>query len=163
MRNKPAIAFLLLLFSIGLRAEPAKPSAEMAFGGFTWDKDEVVAINAAKMSLSLKEKKAVFTGKVVVNKGKSQIYCDKLAVDYVEGGQIAHLKATGSVKMVEGKSFATGDELEYFKDRKKIFLRGNPRLVSEGQIVLGDEMVFNVGLNRLTVTAPKIQFQKEKQ
>jgi len=155
-------AALLLALSAAGPDRGEKAQSEIAFSGFQWQPGELVEINAERMSLELNERKAVFAGKVVVNKGKSQIYCDRLSVKYLESGQISWLKAEGAVKLIEGKSFATGDELEYFKDRNRIWLRGSPRLVSRGQIVLGELMVFDLGSSRLLVDNPRIQFEKEK-
>lgn len=161
--KKILIAFLLMLALAGeASGQSPKPATEVAFSGFSWEQGEVVEINADKMSLALSERQADFNGNVMVKKGKSQIYCDKLSVKYLESGQIDWLKAANSVKLVEGKSFATGDELEYQKSKNTIWLRGEPKLVSEGQMVLGDQMAFDLSRNRLLVSNPRIQFQKEK-
>ena len=161
---KKIIAGLCLTLALSAAGpeQGRKPRSEIAFSGFSWQPGEMVEINAEKMSLELKERKADFTGKVVVNKGKSQIYCDRLSVKYLESGQISWLKAEGAVKLIEGKSFATGDELEYEKDQNRIWLRGLPRLSSEGQIVLGDLMVFDLAGSRLLVDNPRLQFEKDK-
>jgi lipopolysaccharide transport protein LptA len=156
-----ALAFLLLLAGPAF-GQSQKGSTEVAFSGFSWEPGEVVEINADKMSLSLNARQADFYGNVVVKKGKSQIYCEHLAVKYLESGQIDWLKAKDSVKLVEGKSFATGDELEYVKTKNSIYLNGEPKLVSEGQMVLGDQMTFDLSHSRLLVSNPRIQFQKEK-
>jgi len=154
------LGILLVLASAALAQK--KGETEVAFGGFTWGAGEVVEINADKMNLTLKEHQANFEGNVLVKKAASSIYCDRLSVKYLESGQINWLKAADSVKISQGKSFATGDELEYFKDQNKIYLHGNPRLVSEGQIVMGDSMVFDLTANKLLVTNPRIQFSKEE-
>ncbi len=136
-------------------------SAEVAFSGFNLQSGEVVEISADKMNLLLNQRQAVFSNGVVVKKGKDIIYCDRLEIKYLEAGEINQLKAIGRVKLVETDAFATGEELEYFKDRNLFYLRGNPKLVSKGQIVLGTEMVFDLAHNRLKVTDPEIQFEKE--
>jgi len=156
-----AVSVLLVLAGPAW-GQSQKANTEVAFSGFSWEAGEVVEINADKMSLSLNTRSADFNGNVVVKKGKSQIYCDHLSVKYLESGQIDWLKAEGSVKLVEGKSFATGDELEYFKARNSISLSGEPKLVSEGQMVLGDQMTFDLSRSRLLVSNPRIQFSKGK-
>jgi len=156
-----ALAVLLVLAGPAM-GQGQKANTEVAFSGFSWEAGEVVEINADKMSLSLNTRQADFNGNVVVKKGKSQIYCDHLIVKYLESGQIDWLKAQGTVKLVEGKSFATGDELEYFKAKNSISLSGEPKLVSEGQMVLGDQMTFDLSRSRLLVSNPRIQFSKEK-
>jgi len=140
---------------------PRPANAEVAFGGFRLQSGEVVEISAEKMNLLLDDRKATFSDQVLVKKGASTIYCDKLELKYIEAGEIDQLKAIGRVKLIEGGSFATGEELEYFKDKNLFYLRGNPKLVSKGQIVLGTEMIFDLANNRLKVTDPEIQFQRE--
>jgi|GEM_PF-1374026 len=135
--------------------------AEVAFSGFSFENGEVVEISADKMSLLMNERKATFSKQVLVKKGGSTIYCDKLEVKYLEEGEIDWLKATGAVKVMEKDSFATGEELEYFKDKNQFVLKGNPKLMNKGQLVLGSEMIFDLGNNRLMVKEPEIQFQKE--
>ncbi len=143
-------------------AAQGQAGSEVAFSGFSWESGEMIEISADKMNLSINERKAVFKDRVIVKKGGSVIYCDQLQVRYVEEGQIDWLKAEGGVKIVEGDQFASGDELEYFKAKNQFYLRGKPKLVSKGQIVLGTEMIFDLANNRLKVSNPEIQFQKEK-
>ena len=157
----PALALWLALSVPGL-AQEEKALTEVEFSGFTWQPGEVVEINAEKMSIALNEHEATFTGKVVVKKGKSQIYCDTLLVKYLPSGQIDWLKARGSVKMVEGNSFATGDEMEYLHDQNRLRLKGDPKLVNEGQVVTGKLMIFDLNANKLLVDNPRIQFSKAK-
>jgi lipopolysaccharide export system protein LptA len=162
MKRTIAAFALVLLLAGPVAAQSQKGASEVAFSGFSWAPGELVEINADKMSLSLNSREAEFNGNVLVKKGKSQIYCDRLVVKYLESGQIDRLKAKGSVKLIEGKSFATGDELEYFKSKDTITLSGDPKLSSEGQMVLGDSMTFDLAKSRLLVANPRIQFSKEK-
>jgi len=158
--KKILTVLLVALLAPAAMAQAGKGKSEVAFSGFTWAPGELVEINADKMSVSLSERRAEFEGKVLVKKGKSLIYCDRLAVNYLESGQVQRLNAQGSVKLVEGKSFATGDELEYLKDQDKIWLKGSPELASEGQILLGELMVFDLNHNKLLVENPRIQFSR---
>jgi len=140
----------------------AKEKTEVGFSGFSWKSGELVEINSEKMSLVLNERRVNFAGSVVVKKGKSVIYCDELVLNYSQDGGIEWLRASRGVKLVEGEVFAVGKELEYVKGQNQFVLRGEPKLVSKGQIMSGEEMIFDLSHNRLEVVLPRIQFQGEK-
>jgi len=157
-KRKEWLLLALVLFLLS----QTKVERAQVFTGFQWQPGEVVEIQAKKMELALKENYARFLGDVVIKKGESIIYCQELKLKYDPQGNITWLKAYGSVKLKEKESFASGEELEYLKSANKFWLRGEPRLVSEGRIILGKEMIFDLSSSQLEVVSPEIQFQRQK-
>ena len=152
-----------LLFGLALfLSSQTKVERAQVFTGFQWEPGEVVEIQAERMELALRENSARFLGNVIIKKGGSVIYCQELELKYDQEGQITWLKAYQSVKLKEKDSFASGQELEYKKSANKFWLRGEPRLVSEGRIILGKEMIFDLKTSQLEVISPEIQFQRQK-
>jgi len=159
MKGKWWCGILLFWVYSGIFAQTNVSKLEV-FSGFSWAPGEVVEIKAQSMQIFFEQNRARFLGKVIIKKGDSIIYCDELELGYSEQGEIKWLVARRGVKLVEGKILASGEELEYKSSEQKFWLRGGPRLVRSGQIILGREMIFDLKTKKLEVTSPQIQFKR---
>ena len=128
------------------------------FAGFKSSDKTPVEIHADRMEADLAGKKLHFMGHVWAKQGKRTIYAERIDVNYIEGGKVTLLTATGNVKVNFTDSFATCDKLVLDNVKQIIYLYGHPRLVQGTQIIVGDKMTYEIGPEKLYVTNPKIQW-----
>jgi len=165
-----AIAVALLLSSEGQSAAE-KPSNDGAaiFPGTS--SKEPISIDADKLVYYDKERKAVYTGNVVVIQGDTKMTCSAMTV-FLErpptqgaaapqpsNGQSApatdsgvkHLDATGPVTVVSKTQVATGDTGSYDKAQDKVWLIGHVTLSDGQNVTKGDKLTYDLKNGQATV------------
>ncbi len=154
-----------LLWSCGVGAAAAeKPSGSgdsVAIFPGTSSK-EPISIDADKLVYYDKERKAVYSGNVVVIQGDTKMTCSAMTVFLDRGpaqgtlqttnGQsspagdsgIKHLDATGPVTVISKTQVATGDHGSYDKTEDKVWLIGHVTLSDGQNVTKGDKLTYDL-------------------
>jgi lipopolysaccharide export system protein LptA len=180
MRAKPfnaawAVAFLAAAMPCAM-AQPGANNAPNALQGFQQNRGQPVQIEASRLEVRDKDKKATFSGNVKVVQGDTTMRCKTLVVFYEQqnkdgqqaqaaatqsmpaakpgpGGssQISKLEAGGGVTVTQKDQTATGDTALFDMKSNTVTLLGNV-LVSQGPNVMrGEKLVVDLttGVSRV--------------
>ena len=139
---------------------------------------EPISIDANKLVYFDKERKAIYTGNVVVIQGDTKMTCTVMTVFLdrapaqgtnqaaakAEGpnqatGQagssadsgVNHLEATGPVTVISKTQVATGDSGRYDKAENKVWLIGHVTLSDGQNITKGDKLTYDLKTGQATV------------
>jgi lipopolysaccharide export system protein LptA len=130
---------------------------------------EPVSIDADKLVYYDKERKAVYTGNVVVVQGDTKLTCSAMTVfldraaeqGAAEAGRpqdgpasnsgIKRLEATGPVTVVSKTQVATGDNGSYDKAESKVFLIGHVTLSDGPNVTKGDKLTYDLKTGQATI------------
>ncbi|MBU0485109.1 MAG: lipopolysaccharide transport periplasmic protein LptA [Proteobacteria bacterium] len=113
-----------------------------------------VNITADRMESNRKENSIYFAGKVEAKQGNLIIRADEMTVFYKGGSEadgalgaadtsksISKLLAGGNVEIVSDGWLATGDNVDYFSDERKVVLTGNTKVWQDSNMVSGERIV----------------------
>jgi outer membrane protein assembly factor BamD len=116
------------------------------------DKSQPIDITSDKVEARWKENLVIFKGNVIARQKDMVIYADSVEVVTNEDGKgIERVIAEGNVKIQQGLRVADCQKAVFNNPEQKLFLTGDPK-VSEGEnIVLGDEIIFDIDKNRVEV------------
>jgi lipopolysaccharide export system protein LptA len=139
---------------------------------------EPISIDANKLVYFDKERKAIYTGNVVVIQGDTKMTCTVMTVFLdrapaqgtnqatakAEGpnqatGQagpsadsgVKHLDATGPVTIISKTQVATGDSASYDKTENKVWLIGHVTLSDGQNVTKGDKLTYDLKTAQATV------------
>ena len=130
---------------------------------------EPISIDADKLVYYDKERKAVYTGNVVVIQGDTKLTCSAMTVfldraaeqGAKEGGGdqsgpasnagIKRLEVNGPVTIVSKTQVATGDTGSYDKAESKVFLIGHVTLSDGPNVTKGDKLTYDLKTGQATV------------
>ncbi len=128
---------------------PEKNEAKLAD---SVDRSQPIDITSDKVEAYWKENLVIFKGNVVARQKEIVIYADSLEVVTNEDGKgIERVIAGGNVKIQQGLRVARCQKAVFYNLDQKLVLTGDPQ-VSEGEnIVLGDEIIFDIDKNRIEV------------
>ena len=130
---------------------------------------EPISIDADKLVYYDKERKAVYSGNVVVIQGDTKMTCSVMTVlleraptqgaSQPANGQSAptadsgvkHLDATGPVTVVSKTQVATGDSGSYDKAQDKVWLIGHVTLSDGQNVTKGDKLTYDLKNGLATV------------
>jgi lipopolysaccharide export system protein LptA len=167
-----AVLVLASLFSASAQAQgqgqaQANKGVPNALQGFSENRGQPIAIEAARLEVRDKSKVATFSGNVKVVQGDTTLRCKALVVFYEDqampgaakaasprpGGsqQISRLEARGGVVVTQKDQTATG-ELGLFDMRTNTVTLSGGVVVSQGQnVVRGDKLVVDLtsGVSRV--------------
>jgi lipopolysaccharide export system protein LptA len=171
-------ALAALLCSIGAGAiaaekpsrseKPASPNDSVAIFPGTNSK-EPISIDADKLVYYDKQRKAVYSGNVVVIQGDTKMTCSVMTVlldraptqgaSQPANGQstptgdsgVKHLDATGPVTVVSKTQVATGDSGSYDKAQDKVWLIGHVTLSDGQNVTKGDRLTYDLKSGLATV------------
>jgi lipopolysaccharide export system protein LptA len=147
----------------GETAEPAvKPATETP-----------VRISADAAEYFNVEGTVIFTGKVVAVQGDSTITAERMEVVFskpenpektagglagaASGRKITQITATGSVSLRQvdpetaKERYATGEKGVYDAEKRTVTMTGSPRLWEGKNVIVGEEMVFQLGEKKVLV------------
>jgi lipopolysaccharide export system protein LptA len=135
---------------------------------------EPISIDADKLVYYDKERKAVYSGSVVVVQGDTKMTCSIMTVflersptpgqqapDNAQGGPssssgVARLEATGPVTVMSKTQVATGDSAIYDKSENKVRLIGHVTLSDGQNVTKGDKLTYDLKTSMATIdTASK--------
>ncbi|MBV8792103.1 MAG: LPS ABC transporter substrate-binding protein LptA [Pseudolabrys sp.] len=153
---------LVATFSPALAAPKGAAGPPNAVQGFSQNRDQPVHIEAAKLEVRDKDKVATFTGNVQVIQGDTEMRCRTLVVFYEQdaakpgntvqaatpgpGGEqrIKRLEAKGNVVVTQNDQVATGDQAVFEMASNTVTMTGKV-VVTQGQNVLrGDRLVVDM-------------------
>jgi lipopolysaccharide export system protein LptA len=132
---------------------------------------EPVSIDADKLVYYDKERKAVYSGNVVVIQGDTKMTCSVMIVfldrsptpgakaPAVSAGPdapsansgVKRLEATGPVTVVSKSQVATGDNATYDKTENKVQLIGHVTLSDGQNVTTGDKLTFDLKTSQATI------------
>jgi lipopolysaccharide export system protein LptA len=116
------------------------------------DRSQPIDITSDKVETRSKENLVIFKGNVIARQKDMVIYADSVeVVTNKDGKGIERVIAEGNVKIQQGLRVANCQKAVFHNLDQKMFLTGDPK-VSEGEnIVLGDEIIFDIDKNRVEV------------
>ena len=140
---------------------------------------EPISIDADKLVYFDKERKAIYTGNVVVIQGDTKMTCTVMTVfldrapaqgmsqaattaqkpNAARDGQsgpsadsgVNHLEATGPVTVISKTQVATGDSGRYDKAENKVWLIGHVTLSDGQNVTKGDKLTYDLKTGQATV------------
>ena len=130
---------------------------------------EPISIDADKLVYYDKERKAVYSGSVVVIQGDTKMTCSVMTVlldrspapganarDDAQASSspssgIKHLEATGPVTVVSKTQVATGDNGIYDKLENKVRLVGHVTLSDGQNVTKGDQLTYDLKTGQATI------------
>jgi lipopolysaccharide export system protein LptA len=129
---------------------------------------EPVSVDADKLVYFDKERKAIYTGNVVVIQGDTKMTCSAMTVfldrsPAQETGETAEaqgpsansgikrIEAAGPVTVVSKTQVATSDNATYDKVENKVQLIGNVTLSDGQNVTKGDRLTYNLKTSQATV------------
>jgi lipopolysaccharide export system protein LptA len=152
----------------GAAEKPSGASDSVAIFPGTNSK-EPISIDADKLVYYDKERKAVYSGNVVVIQGDTKMTCSAMTVFLdkaptkgapqtanSESGPTAdsgvkHLDATGPVTVISKTQVATGDRGAYDKAEDKVWLIGHVTLSDGQNVTKGDKLTYDLKNGLATV------------
>src|SRR5271155_1236743 len=148
--------------------KPASPGDSPAIFPGTNSK-EPISIDADKLVYYDKERKAVYSGNVVVIQGDTKMTCSVMTVlldraptqgapqptngasaPTTDSG-VKHLDATGPVTVISKTQVATGDTGSYDKAQDKVWLIGHVTLSDGQNVTKGDKLTYDLKSGLATV------------
>jgi outer membrane protein assembly factor BamD len=116
------------------------------------DRSLPIDITSDKVEARWKENLVIFKGNVVARQKDMVIYADSVDVVTSDDGKgIERVIAEGNVKIQQGLRVADCQKAVFHNLDQKLFLTGDPKVSEGGNIVLGDEIIFDIDKNRVEV------------
>ncbi|MCJ8144994.1 organic solvent tolerance protein OstA [Ancylobacter sp. A5.8] len=155
LSRRPLIAFCALALLAALPAAgPAHAQSRNvpnALQGFATNRDQPIRIDANSLEVMDQEKRAVFSGNVVVQQGDTTMRCKELVV-YYDGKEAA---AAGGKPNAGGKSnaeaLAAGNPMSSSAIRR-LEINGSVVVTTKEQTATGDQGIFENRTNTITLT-----------
>lgn len=122
-----------------------------------------IHIEADRME-SINDKNAVyFSGNVDAKQGELVIRSDEMTVYYLsaeeqqksDGRRLKKLFAKGHVEIENEGWVATGDDMEYFENERKVLLTGNTKVWQDNNLVTGDSLLLYLDEGKSIVESGK--------
>jgi lipopolysaccharide export system protein LptA len=155
-----AAALLLLCAGAAAAEKPSGSSGSVAIFPGTSSK-EPISIDADKLVYYDKERKAVYSGNVVVIQGDTKMTCSAMTVfldraptqeaskpaaesSPATDSGVKRLEAAGPVTVVSKTQVATGDRGSYDKAEDKVWLIGHVTLSDGQNVTKGDKLTYDL-------------------
>jgi len=116
------------------------------------DKSQPIDITSDTVEAYWKENLVIFKGNVIARQKDMVIYADSVEVLTNEDGKgIERVTAGGNVKIQQGLRVANCEKAVFYNPDQKLVLTGDPKVSEGDNIVLGDEIIFDIDKNRVEV------------
>ena len=116
------------------------------------DKSQPIDVTSDKVETYGKENLVIFKGNVIARQKDMVIYADSVEVLTNEDGKgIERVTAGGNVKIQQGLRVANCQKAVFYNLDQKLVLTGDPKVSEGDNVVLGDEIIFDIDKNRLEV------------
>lgn len=171
-----AVALCGVLVASGLSAFAQVPLAQRAPGGkgtFGSGSKEPVSVEADHLEVFDKEKRAVYSGNVVVVQGESTMKSGRMVVFYANEGQDAanpqgaqnaapalgngnslrRLETYDGTTIISKDQIAVGNQGVYDKESNRMVLTGNVALTQNGNVTKGEKLVYDLNTGVAVVEA----------
>jgi outer membrane protein assembly factor BamD len=130
----------------------APPEANEAKLVDSMDRSQPIDITSDKVEAYWKENLVIFKGNVVARQKDMVIYADSLeVVTHEDGKGIERVTAGGNVKIQQGLRVADCQKAVFYNLEQKLVLTGDPKVSEGDNVVLGDEIIFDIDKNRVEV------------
>ncbi len=161
-----AIFAMLASFSaVHAQAEPSakvKPTSKASpLGLGNTNSKEPIKIDADRLDVFDKDKRAVFNGNVIAVQGETTIRCTTMTVFYEQsavkggtpsapsggadgGGAIKKIDCVGTVTVVQKDQVATGNNANFDKISNIVTITGNAALSQGQNVTRGEKLVYNL-------------------
>lgn len=168
-------AFCAILLAGVLTASAQTPVAKRAPGGtgtFGSGSKEPISVEADHLEVFDKEKRAVYSGNVVVVQGESTMKSGKMIVFYANDGQdgtaqpaqnaapalgngnsLRRLETYEGTTIVSKDQIAVGNQGVYDKETNRMILTGNVALTQNGNVTKGEKLVYDLNTGVAVVEA----------
>ena len=118
----------------------------------TVDTAQPIDIMSDSVETYTKENLILFKGNVTARQKDMVIYADSLEAVIIEDGKgIEKVIAGGNVKIQQGLRVANCQKAIFYNLDKRVVLTGEPKLSEGDNTVSGDEIIFDMGQNRVEV------------
>jgi lipopolysaccharide export system protein LptA len=129
-----------------LAAMPPAPAlaqgTTIGFEGLRQDPTTPIEITSDELSVNQTERRAEFSGNVLVVQGGMRLAAEAVAVEYGADGQgIARLSARGGVTFVTARDAAEADTADYTVETAALILAGNVLLTQGPATISGDRLI----------------------
>jgi lipopolysaccharide export system protein LptA len=172
------LGWLVFFLSLGLfQAAQAQDTPSKKEGSLTSSQDPI-SIEADQLEVFDKEKRAIYTGSVVVTQGTTVMKAQVMTVLYESnsapgadaaaattptilgaddagGTVLKRVDAQGGVTIMAQDQIATGDSGIYERATDVMTLLGNVTLTKGGNVTKGEKLVYNIGTGVAFVEAGK--------
>ena len=120
--------------------------------------ERIANIQSQRAVFSGKSNQAHFFGNVVIEMDTMQVSGPQAKFDFDSRSQnLSSVQVAGGVKVTDTDKFATSGTVSLsFRDNKLVF-KGSPRVVQNGDELVGDEIIFLDGGKRVEVSNAKAQ------
>jgi lipopolysaccharide export system protein LptC len=127
------------------------------------DSKDPIKVDADKLDVFDKERRAVFAGEVIAVRGETTMRCSVLTVFYEkreqgetptkggDGNGLRKLDCSGPVTVISKDQIGTGDNATYDKTANKIFLIGNAKLSQGENVTIGEKVVYDLATSQASV------------
>ena len=116
------------------------------------DRSRPIDITSDKVEAFWKENLVIFKGNVIARQKDMVIYADSVEVVTNQDGKgIERVIAGGNVKIQQGLRVAHCQKAVFHNLDQKLVLTGDPKVSEGDNIVLGDEIIFDIDKNRVEV------------
>jgi lipopolysaccharide export system protein LptC len=145
------------------KASKADAKKALPFATMGGDGKDPIKVDADKLDVFYKERKAVFAGEVVAVRGETTMRCSVLTVFYEkreqgetpakasDGNGLRKLDCSGPVTVISKDQIGTGDNATYDKTANKIFLIGNAKLSQGENVTIGEKVVYDLTTSQASV------------
>ncbi len=150
MKTVRNIFFIMFLALTGMLLHAGSASAQ------TTSSTDPVHIEADRMVSKQKENAVIFMGNVAASQGELTIHSDEMTVSHYKSKdnqakqssdqpgeaspQIEKLHAVGNVKIVTKGLVATGNDMVFFADERKVIITGNTKVWQDNNLVTGEKI-----------------------
>lgn len=124
-------------------------------------KSTPIQIEADRMESRRQRNTVLFSGNVVAKQADLTIHADQMTVDYKPSSEseaagdvtrkIKKLFAKGNVKIIKEGWISTGDTMEYNTEEGKVLVRGNARVWQDRNMVSGESIILYLDEGRSVV------------
>lgn len=135
-----------------------------------------IHIEADRMVSMQKNNAVIFTGNVTASQGELTIHSDEMTVYHhkskvnqakqdqqeEESTQIKKLHAVGNVKIVTEDLVATGNDMEFFADKRKVIITGNTKVWQDNNLVTGEKIELDLNTDTTIIEPDKKSGERVK-
>ena len=116
------------------------------------DKSQPIDITSDRAETYSRKNLIVFKGNVIARQKDIVIYADSIEAATMEDGKgIEKVVAGGNVKIQQGPRLASCQKAVFYNLDQKVILTGDPKLWEGGNMVSGEEIIFEIEQNRVDV------------
>jgi outer membrane protein assembly factor BamD len=116
------------------------------------DTGEPIDITSDRVEAFSKENLIIFRGNVMARQKDIVIYSDSLEAMIFEGGKgIEKVVAGGNVKIQQGLRVASCQKAVFYNRDQRVVMTGDPKVWEGGNMVSGEEIIFDIEKNRIEV------------